>query len=73
MIEKLKKSWWVAAILVVAMGSLVAWRMESRRADREQAATQERIRTEAQQSIGRAMQNVRMCPLSEPNCNERRP
>jgi hypothetical protein len=73
MIEKLKKSWWVAAILVAAMGSLVAWRMESRRADREQAATQERIRTEAQQSIGRAMQNVRMCPLSEPNCNERRP
>ncbi len=73
MIERLKQSWWVAAILLVAFGAAAAWRIESRRSARDEAATQERIRSEAQQSIGRAMQNVRMCPLSDPNCNERKP
>ena len=73
MIEKLKKSWWVAAILLVAVGAVAAWRIDSRRTARDAAATQERIRTEAQQSIGRAVQGIRMCPLSEPNCNDRKP
>ena len=27
MIEKLKKSWWVAAILLVAFGAVAAWRI----------------------------------------------
>ncbi len=73
MIERLKRSWWVAALVLVVFGAAVAWRVENRRVAREDQQRQERIRTDVQQSIGRAMEGVRMCPLSEPNCNERRP
>ncbi|QCK86816.1 hypothetical protein E8L99_14170 [Phreatobacter aquaticus] len=73
MMEKLKNSWWVAAIVIVGFGTVVAWRLETRRQARNDQATQERMRTEAQDSVNRSMSGFRLCPLSEPNCNERKP
>ena len=66
--SKGKIGWVTGAVLLVALGATVAWRMTSRSVAREERATQERIQREVQDSISKAVKGVKMCPLSDPDC-----
>jgi uncharacterized membrane protein len=58
--------------LFAAGVTLVVLLRQERAATRAEAETRARIGSEARESIGRAMEGVRLCPLSDPNCNDRR-
>jgi len=64
--------WITALVLLVAIGATVAWRVQSRSAVRDEQATRERLQRDVQDSISKSMSGVKMCPLSDPDCNTRR-
>ena len=65
-----KARWLVGVVLLVAMAGAMAWRMQNRAAVRDERATQERIQRDVQNSINTSMSGLRMCPLSDPDCNK---
>ena len=60
----------VAIGLVGVAAGVGVWKRETRRAEAEDRARQERIAKDAKDSIGKAMGGLKMCPLSQPNCND---
>jgi hypothetical protein len=59
----------VLALVLFAAGAVLL--RQDRAATRAETETRERIGREARDSIGRAIEGVRLCPLSDPNCNDR--
>ena len=58
-------------MIVLAAAAFAAWRMESRSTAQQERATQERIQQGVKDSIGKSTSGVKMCPLSDPDCNKR--
>lgn len=63
--------WIVGIVLIVEMGVATTWRMQTRSEAQSERATQERIRKDVQDNINKSMSGVKMCPLSDPDCNKR--
>jgi hypothetical protein len=61
----------LALVLFTAGVAAMVLLRQDRAATRAEAETRERIGREAREGIGRAMEGVRLCPLSDPNCNDR--
>jgi predicted negative regulator of RcsB-dependent stress response len=59
----------VAAVL--AFGVASAWRIQSRTEHRDALQTQQRIERDVKQSINDATRDIKLCPLSDPDCNKR--
>lgn len=60
-----------AILLVAAAAAVVAWRIESRGAAREDRVAKERIQSDVRKSIEKATDGFKLCPLTEPDCNKR--
>jgi len=69
MLARVWKSWWMAGILLLAFGAAAAWRLDSRATARKDAETAKRINDDVNKSIGSAMGGIKLCPLSQPDCN----
>ncbi len=63
--------WVTGLVLLVAFGATAAWRLQTRSAARDGRATQERIQKDVQNSINKSMSGMKLCPLSDPDCNKR--
>jgi predicted negative regulator of RcsB-dependent stress response len=69
MFEKIKQKWWFVALIVVAFGSVTAWRLETRRQARNEAENSARMKDEVKQSLDKSFSGFQLCPLSQPDCN----
>lgn len=61
----------LAIVLVVLAGAAAAWRMQSRAENRAAHETKQRIERDVKNSIESATRGIKMCPLSDPDCNKR--
>jgi hypothetical protein len=61
----------LTAIIVTVFGVLTGWAIQARYEAREARQTQQRIEREVKQSINNATKNIKLCPLSDPDCNKR--
>ncbi len=61
----------LTAIIVTVFGVLTGWAIQARYEAREARQTQQRIEREVKQSINDATRNIKLCPLSDPDCNKR--
>jgi hypothetical protein len=61
----------LTAIIVTVFGVLTGWAIQARYEAREARQTQQRIEREVKQSIKDATKNIKLCPLSDPDCNKR--
>jgi hypothetical protein len=59
------------AIVVTVFGVLTAWAIQARYEAREARQTQQRIERDVKSSINNATRDIRLCPLSNPDCNKR--
>ena len=55
--------------LLVALGVAGAWRIQSKADQRNARETQFRIERDVKNSIDNATKNIKLCPLSQPDCN----
>ena len=55
--------------LLVAIGVAGAWRIQSKADQRNARETQFRIEHDVKNSIDNATKNIKLCPLSQPDCN----
>ncbi|MCW5681348.1 MAG: hypothetical protein KF794_04075 [Xanthobacteraceae bacterium] len=55
--------------LLVAIGVAGAWRIQSKADQRNARETQFRIERDVKNSIDNATKNIKLCPLSQPDCN----
>jgi sensor domain CHASE-containing protein len=60
----------VAGILIV-LGLVSAWRSQLRNDQRNTKETNERIEREVKSSIDSATKDIKLCPLSDLDCNRR--
>jgi hypothetical protein len=68
---KSKRGVLVTAIVVIAFGVVTAWAINARYEAREAKQTQQRIERDAKSSINNATKDIKLCPLSNPDCNKR--
>ena len=61
----------LAIVLVMLAGAAAAWRMQSRADNRSVQETKQRIEREVKSSIENATKGIKLCPLSDPDCNKR--
>jgi hypothetical protein len=61
----------LAVAAVLALGVVSAWRIQSRAENRDALQTQQRIERDVKQSINDATRGIKLCPLSNPDCNKR--
>jgi hypothetical protein len=61
----------LAIALVMLAGAAAAWRMQTRAENRAAQETKSRIERDVKNSIENATKGVRLCPLSDPDCNKR--
>ena len=66
-----KAKWLVGVALLVAMAGAAAWRMQASSASRNERATQERIQRDVQDAISKSLSGIKLCPLSDADCNKR--
>lgn len=66
------RSLWFALAIFAAGMAVVVWLRQERAAAIAEEARRERIGSEARESIHRATEGIRLCPLSQPDCNDRR-
>jgi hypothetical protein len=57
--------------LLIALGGLSAWRSQMRADQRTAKETKERIERDVKSSISNATKDIKLCPLSNPDCNNR--
>jgi|GEM_PF-1741452 len=57
--------------LLIALGAASAWRAKMRADNRDAQQTKQRIEQDVKSSIERATKGIKMCPLSDPDCNRR--
>ena len=68
---KSKRGVLLTAIAVIVFGVLTAWAINARYEAREAKQTQQRIEREVKSSISNATKDIKLCPLSDPDCNKR--
>jgi hypothetical protein len=57
--------------LLIALGAVYAWRAQMRSDQRSTKETNERIQRDVKSSIDNATKGIKLCPLSDPDCNKR--
>jgi predicted RNase H-related nuclease YkuK (DUF458 family) len=57
--------------LLIALGGASAWRAQMRADQRNTKETNERIQRDVKSSIENATKGIKLCPLSDPDCNKR--
>jgi hypothetical protein len=57
--------------LLITIGGLSAWRSQMRADNRAAQETKERIERDVKTSINNATKDIKLCPLSDPDCNKR--
>ncbi len=57
--------------LLIALGAVSAWRIQTRADNRAAQETKQRIERDVKSSIDNATKNIKLCPLSDPDCNKR--
>lgn len=57
--------------LLIALGAASAWRAKMRADNQHAQQTMQRIEQDVKKSIENATRGIRMCPLSDPDCNNR--
>jgi hypothetical protein len=57
--------------LLIALGAASAWRSQMRADQRVTKETKERIERDVKSSINNATKDIKLCPLSDPDCNKR--
>ena len=60
----------LTAIVVTVFGVLSGWAINARYEAREAKQTQQRIERDVKSSISNATKDIRLCPLSDPDCNK---
>jgi hypothetical protein len=58
-------------MMVVAAAAAVAMRIEGRSTVQHERETKARIEKDAKQSIDKATDGLKLCPLSDPDCSKR--
>lgn len=66
-----KKGTALAILLVILAGAAVAWRVQTRADNRAAQETKARIERDLKNSIEDATRDIKLCPLSQPDCNKR--
>ena len=66
-----KKGTALAILLVILAGAAVGWRVQMRADNQHAQQTMQRIEQDVKKSIENATKGIRMCPLSDPDCNNR--
>jgi hypothetical protein len=61
----------LTAIVVTVFGVLTGWAINARYQAREERQTQQRIERDVKSSINNATKDIKLCPLSDPDCNKR--
>jgi hypothetical protein len=61
----------LAIALVMLAGAAAAWRMQTRAENRAAQETKSRIERDVKNSIGEATKNIKLCPLTDPDCGRR--
>ena len=61
----------LAIVLVMLAGAAAAWRMQTRADNRATQETRQRIERDVKSSINNATKDIKLCPLSDPDCNKR--
>jgi hypothetical protein len=61
----------LTAIVMTVFGVLTGWAINARYEAREARQTQQRIERDVKQSINDATRDIKLCPLSNPDCNKR--
>lgn len=61
----------LTAVAVLASAVVAAWSINARYEAREAKQTQQRIEREVKSSINNATKDIKLCPLSDPDCNKR--
>lgn len=57
--------------LLIALGAASAWRAKMRADNQHAQQTKQRIEQDVKKSIENATKSIRMCPLSDPDCDRR--
>jgi hypothetical protein len=57
--------------LLIALGAASAWRAQMRSDQRNTKETNERIERDVKSSIENATRGIKLCPLTDPDCNKR--
>lgn len=68
---KSKRGLLLTLSVVVAFALVSAWNINARYAAREAKQTQQRIERDVKSSINNATKDIKLCPLSDPDCNKR--
>ena len=61
----------LTAVAVVASAMGAAWSINARYEARAAKQTQQRIERDVKASINNATKDIKLCPLSDPDCNKR--
>jgi type II secretory pathway pseudopilin PulG len=61
----------LAIVLVMLAAAAAAWRMQTRSDNRAAQETKSRIERDVKSSIENATKGIKLCPLSDPDCNKR--
>jgi hypothetical protein len=61
----------ITMILLMALGAVGAWRIQSRAEQQSAQETKQRIERDVKQSINNATKGIKLCPLSNPDCDKR--
>jgi predicted negative regulator of RcsB-dependent stress response len=61
----------LAVIVLLALGVVSAWRIQSRAEERSAQEMKQRIERDVKQSINDAAKGIKLCPLSNPDCDKR--
>jgi len=68
---KSKRGLLLTLSVVVAFAVVSAWNINARYEAREAKQTQQRIERDVKSSINNATKDIKLCPLSDPDCNKR--
>jgi hypothetical protein len=68
---KTKTGTLVIAIVMTVLGVLTGFLLSGRFESRQERQTQQRIEREVKTSIDKATKDIKLCPLSDPDCNKR--
>jgi predicted negative regulator of RcsB-dependent stress response len=61
----------LAVAAVLALGVVSAWRITTRAEQNNALETKQRIERDVKQSINNATRDIKLCPLSNPDCHKR--
>jgi hypothetical protein len=68
---KSKRGLLLTVVTVIVFGVVTAWAINARYEAREAKQTQQRIERDVKNSIDNATKDIKLCPLSNPDCNKR--